>query len=198
MRGARAMSDERDPLLEEIGATLSVQPSTAFVARVRAEVVSERMRWPRAHLLVAVPVVLALTIVAAAWLNREATPRLPASVPATTAAKVSPPATARTPAPARSATARVTSGRTAPMRVDPLREPEVLIAPDQAEGLRRWMAWVREGRAVPPAGWPAVNDETGELLPLPEIAAIEVPAVTIDPLPGSTGGDDAQTIGVDD
>ena len=191
--------NERDPLLDEISATLTVEPSPPFVGRVRAEVASERMGWPwRAHLLVAVPVVLALTIAGAAWLNREATPRLPASVPVLTTAKGSLPATARTPAPARSAPARVTSGRTAPMRVDPLREPEVLIAPDQAEGLRRWMTWVREGRAVPPAGWPAVNDETGELLPLPEIAAIEVPAVTIDPLPGSTGGDDAQTIGVDD
>lgn len=183
------MSDERDPLLEEMGATLSVQPSTAFVARVRADVASERMRWPwRAHLLVAVPFVLSMALAGAVWLNREASPA--PSMPAVMMAEVSTLATtASTPTAAQTKPARVTSRRVAPARVNPSREPEVLVPSDQAEGLRLWLAYVREGRAVlPPDQRVAdVDREAGELPPLPEITGIEVPAVRIEPLPGAEG-----------
>jgi hypothetical protein len=38
--------------------------------------------------------------------------------------------------------------------------------------------------AIPPPRW-SISDATGEIELLPEIAVIEVPAVTIEPLPGN-------------
>lgn len=181
------MTHERDPLLDEIGATLSVEPSPAFVARVRTEVASAQMGWPwRAH-LVAVPVVLALTIAAAVWLGRQASPELPAPVPMRVAGESAPPATASTPAVARALPAREAAGRTVAARVNPPGAPEALVPSDQAEGLRLWIAYVREGRPMLPPGQRLAdgNRDAGELPPLPEITRIEVPALRIEPLPGA-------------
>jgi hypothetical protein len=181
------MTRERDPLLDEIGATLSVEPSPAFAARVRAEVASGRMGWPwRAH-LVAVPVVLALTMAGAVWLDRQASPQLPASVRVRVAGESAPPATATAPAAEEARPLRMAARRMAAARVNPPGAPEVLVPSDQAEGLRLWIAYVRERSPMLPPGQRLGdgNRDAGELPPLPEITRIEVPALTIEPLPGA-------------
>lgn len=183
------MTPERDPLLDRIGAMLSAESSPAFVARVRAEVASERMGWPwRAH-LVAAPVVVAVTIAGAVWLAPQASPELPAPVPVLVrvAGESAPPATARTPPAARARPVRVAAGRMAAPDVGQPGAPDVLVPSDQAEGLRLWIAYVREARPMLPPGQRRVdgNREAGELPPLPEITRIEVPALRIEPLPGA-------------
>ncbi len=183
------MNHERDPLLDEIGRALSIDPAPAFVARVRAEVVATRVKSPwRAHCLVAVPAALALTIAGGVWLHRQAGPARPAPVSAVTTAETfagtTPEAAVLTPPPSL---ARVRPSRTASVQRGKVREADVLVPPDRAEGLRWWIEYVREGRAVPPPG-PRVADvsgQAGELPPLPEITRIDVPALTIDPLPGA-------------
>ena len=182
------MSDERDPLLEEIGATLSVQPSTAFVARVRAEVVSERMGWPwRAHLLVAVPVVLAMTVAGALGVRREGHSPMVISVPLASSPRAHEMAAAvpRSVLPAaENSVSKGTQRRSVEMR-----PRSAIVAAEEVAAFWDLVAAIQTDEpTVPPARW-TVSETTGEIEPLPEIAAIELPAVTVDPLPMATGED---------
>ncbi len=189
MRGARAMSDERDPLLEEIGATLSVQPSTAFVARVRAEVVAERMGWPwRAHLLVAVPVVLAMTVAGAIGVRREGHSPMVIAVPSASSPRAHEMAAA-VPRSVLSAAENSASKGTQRRSVE-MRPRSAIVAADEVAAFWDLVAAIQtDDLTMPPARW-TVSETTGEIEPLPEIAAIELPAVTVDPLPTATGEDD--------
>jgi hypothetical protein len=183
------MSDERDPLLEEIGATLSVQPSTAFVARVRAEVASERMRWPwRAHLVVAVPVVLAMTVAGAVGVRREVHGPMVLSVPSASSPRAHEMAAAvpRSVLPAAEESASKGTQR----RSVGIRPRSVILAADEVAAFWDLVAAIQtDDPTIPPARW-TVSETTGEIEPLPEIAAIELPPVTVEPLPTATGQDD--------
>jgi len=131
--------------------------------------------------------VLALTMAGAVWLDRQASPQLPAPVRVRAAGESAPPATATTPAAEGAMPVRMAVRRMAAARVNQPDAPEVLVPSDQAEGLRLWIAYVREASPMLPPGQRLGdgNRDAGELPPLPEITRIEVPALTIEPLPGA-------------
>jgi hypothetical protein len=78
--------------------------------------------------------------------------------------------------------------RREPVAVRPARS-RVIVPADEVEAFWQLVAAVqRHDVTIPPARWP-VDDVTGEIEPLPEIAVIELPAVTIEPLPQAAGED---------
>ena len=184
------MIDDRDDLLREIGATLSIEPTPEFAAKVR-RAVAERQReltWWRFAIVVGSACVLVMTGVVLWHSGRLRTePDRLADGP---------------PSPVSTAVRDVVEPHPQPTRVEPVgaprartrrpivatrasRVPETIVPPDQAEGLRRWMAMVHNRTGMLPATRTVVDEGTGELLPLPEIAGIDLPALKIDPLPGS-------------
>jgi hypothetical protein len=71
-----------------------------------------------------------------------------------------------------------------------IRPRSVIVATDEVAAFWDLVAAIQTNDlTIPPARW-AVSETTGEIEPLPEIAAIELPAVTVEPLPAATGQDD--------
>ncbi len=179
------MNDERDELLKEIGAALSIEPSPAFAARVRAELTTAPAGLPWGRIAGALAAAsLAVVLVSRMGLFEPAAPdrASPAAVPApavTAAAPLEiavPPQARPRPASAEGA------ARQAPRRAQPR---AAVISPDEIDAFWQIVAEVQvEGTPLPPQRWP-IDDITGEIAGLPEIAAVHVRPVTIEPLPGA-------------
>ena len=130
-----------DPLDHELASLLSVQPSPEFRARVRARIASEPL--PRSWYLqwrVAAAGVAAIAVAGAFVLSRvDLADRTRKSMAPSPLSSTAPAAlTVAVPSP-RSAAAVIHQPSSAG-------EPEVLVAPREARGLRQLEALVRDGR----------------------------------------------------
>lgn len=184
------MNDDRDEILDELRALVSVEPTPGFEASVRREVES-RARWSSgawwtgAAALISATAIVALLTSARPAPVRE--PRMTVSTPALTPAL---PVT-ETPQPTIPAQTQLTTARASslPPRKTPAAPeerdvPEVILPPDQAIALQRLMAGVRGGQLMWGAG--TSSDVPVVVEPLPDI-----PPVRIEALPG--GVEDAKT-----
>lgn len=187
---------DRPPVTDEaldrqLGAAFGVEPSPAFMARIRSRVASESMRpswqtgaglWRMGGLSVAAAALLAAVL----WRpSVEVTPP-----PASTAVQTAPPVAAGMvpsksplstdiPAPAPAAETRRlrSASRSARRTASPDGEHPVIIAADEAAALRRLFADVREGRVA--AMLPDLPTAPASLTP---IEAIEIPPIAMTPL----------------
>jgi hypothetical protein len=182
-----------DVLLSDLRTALAVDPSPAFPARVRAAVEDHPMAssvwgWP---LRLAMAGIVSAGSVAVVWLTLARAPSAPlvtappplvadagvTSLPAPHVADAAPAVTA--PEPARSARVRplhVERITTIVARYDGM---DVIVPLDQAAAIGRLLGGVAGRRIVVPAERTVVIDA---LRPLPELAAIQIPLITIEPL----------------
>ena len=179
------MTDERDPLLDEIGRALAIEPSPEFAARVRMGVRQpDRAPWRVPTWIAAVVCVL----VAGSWLvgvrvGRSTDPEIPTSgLGAQLSEPVSP---ARVVVPDISPrVARLQpTGRASATEPAPSSTRKVVIPIDDVQAFWELVAEVQDQGATLPAIRRPLDTETGEVVPLPDIAEIRVPALVIDPLP---------------
>lgn len=189
------MSDERGELLREIGAALTIEPSSSFAAGVRDRVAAESSPWGRRGLWWGVvgAAACAATIVAVIVANRS--PVVPIAVApdaasvAIAAARPSPVVEPRSApvAPVVSKTPRRGAAPTQATRVATAggSRLQVLVSPDEANALRRLLLAARSGRAQAAPGPVTIDPETGELLP---IEAIVIPPIE----PATQGGRDRE------
>ena len=193
-RSDDAVTDAR--LEREIERALAVVPSPEFLARVRAEIAAEPERTPwRFRWTWVAAGSGALAIAAAIVLSRPPAPQSgnvpgPAPVVATTAAASKPEATPetssrRTPgADVREVPRRRFSSSTGRAARRPSAEPEVLIARDEAEALKRLMRGLRQGVVEPSNAGAAPNGIQPIQPPMPIVVApmTAVSPITIEPL----------------
>jgi hypothetical protein len=74
-------------------------------------------------------------------------------------------------------------------------KPTVVIPVDEVEAFWELVAEVQDRGAMMPAIRRPLDAETGEVVPLPDIAEIRVPALVIDPLPAESP---AESGGIED
>jgi hypothetical protein len=176
------MNDERDELLKEIGAALSIEPTPEFAAKVRTEIQTVRAASQMPYVLAATAALAVLVAVGAVVIRQEA----PAPTGVSTVSTSPPPArdmAATVPDSVRPASEALPRRSALRHPLDVRSRPRVIVATDEVEAFWRLLAAVQTNDlTIPPAGW-RVSETTGEIEPLPEIAAIELPAVTIEPLP---------------
>jgi hypothetical protein len=129
--------------------------------------------------------VAVVVAVAASWVARRDVPTLPAGRPqAQVATRVVTPGPTRADA-VIDGVERKVAGRRQPASAPRRGGPEVRVDAREVVAFWRLVDEVRaEGVIVPAARW-RVDEATGELPPLPEIAAIHVPALSIEPLAGA-------------
>ena len=173
-----------DDVLRDLARELAVEPSPQLVSRIRARVYGSGVTPARA---VGWPAVVALTFllavvamgVAPGWQHDTRDVVVTDSKQTPTATIVAVPATMIVP--------RVS--RTKPVGRKPARSraagPEVIVPADQVIALRRILAAMRTGNSPVPPAAPVPVDEKGQLL-LPR--SIEIPEITIEPLPPLPGG----------
>jgi hypothetical protein len=186
------MRDEHlDDALRDLRTELNVTPSPEFAAKVRERIEAQpaTARWGLWAWTGVAATCVAAVIAVAMWRAAHPAPvtqKPVASVAQSVqapepAAAVTPPA-AEPVAPKRPATPAEPTVRVARERA----EPEVLVPPDQLNAIRRLMAAVRKGAlASAPAAPTLIDPDTGELIP-PK--PIEIPLITIEPLPGLPDG----------
>ena len=195
------MTDEHlDEALNDLRAELSVTPSPEFAAKVRERIeqAPAKSSW-NVWAWAGVAATCAVAVIAVAvWRGgRTETPARTESAASSNVGRAFRPGeTGGAEAPARtegivpSDVGRPfrAGGSPAPIvhAVARRAEPEVLVPPDQLIAIRRLMAAVRAGRSLSAAPSQVLFDpDTGELLP-PK--PIEIPLITVDPLPGTPDG----------
>jgi len=175
-----------DPIDGEIRRALAVDPSPEFLARVRTHIASEPVPGRRFPWMVVAPAVFAMALLAIVLIVR----RTSAPAPALLTARFPVGAVGTMPA-VESVYAR--HARDAGTRFEELaapkaegrrREPEVLIAADEAKALRQLILGVREGRIDLARVLEATPITAAEPAPLDNIA---IPPITITPLAGEQG-----------
>jgi hypothetical protein len=176
-----------------IETAVAVEPPPEFLARVRSRLSSEPapswspLRWGfSAAGAIAVVIALAFAVqrpertTTAVTPSEQARPAVPdvaqATITPTTATPTAPQQSAGRPAPA----GRAATGSGRPLRA--IREPEVIIAADEAAGFRRLISDVRFGR-VDLALLPEHPTATVALQPRNEIS---IAPITLDPLDAVT------------
>ena len=194
------MNDKQlDDALADLRAELSIEPSPEFAAKVRQQIesVPERRGWS-VWTWTSIVATCGIAIVAGALWMRSGGEGVvtPAVTPGVTTANAS----TQTPAPVAT-TAQTTSSTPAPslqQTVNAVRttriatamppkekELEVMVPPDQLLAIRQLMSTVREtSRREGPPSRTLIDPTTGELIP---VKPIEIPLITIEPLPGAEG-----------
>ena len=178
---------------EEIHKALNVDPSPEFVARVRMRVAREpapsawRWAWTLAAAGAMAAAIAIAVVVSRPWGPRDAAQVFPPAHAADLVLRARSAPTvqervAQAPRPAHAGLkprATRAAEAFARQRSASAAEPEILIDPREGFALRRLLAGVRAGRvdlaAVANASAPAIME-------LPAIQAIEIPAITIDPI----------------
>jgi hypothetical protein len=199
------MNDEQlDDALQDLRAELSLEASPEFAAKVRQKIDERPARgffgaWMWMSLAATCGVVV---IAGALWLRPNGSVVTPTRFQ--TAAQTTKPApvpslaqgTTTTPTPTAATTNTNVNNRggvatraTRPAAVVAAAarpELEVLVPTDQLDAIRRLMSSVRTGAVKDmPASASAIDPDTGELMkPKP----IEIPLITIEPLPGTVEG----------
>lgn len=191
------MTDEHlDDALRDLGAELNVTPSPEFAAKVRARIEQAPARSWRLWAWAGVAATCAVAVVAVAvWRGGPDVGRPfraggadGAEAPSHTEASVvaAKPPGGLQPVPVTPTVATHRDAVAPVVRTARNPEPEVLVPTDQLIAIRRLMASVRAGMRVDLPTSPTVIDpETGELIPL---KPIEIPLITVDPLPGDPNG----------
>jgi hypothetical protein len=166
--GERLMAE----IASSLEATMRVEPSGDFLARVRLRIADEGERvpapWPDWWWRVAAPGLVVLAVVGAALVGREAGVSEPGPAPARSAASGARPAPPPSTNPAPSLPARGERS----VRSAPARAPRILILVEagQLEMLARMAA-----RARPDASLKPFAVESLEPAPLPELRAGDLP-----------------------
>lgn len=182
------MSDKQvEALLDDLARQLAIQPSPELVPRVRAKVYGSGqsparvLGWPA---VVAVTVLLAAVAMGVAPGWQHGTADLVVTDPKQTSAPaiIAPPATVVAPRPFRGRAGARKPARTSASTAANL---EVIVPPDQSIALRRILAAMRTGSSPVPPALPPPVDARGHLLPP---RSIEIPEITIEPLPLTNGG----------
>jgi hypothetical protein len=179
-----------DPLESELRRALAVDPSPEFLARIRTRVAAEPVHSRFAWTVIS-PIVFAIAVVAVAtvFLRRppaptgeRATSVLAARTIATTPLTAAPSAPSRIATIASSSQSSETARHVRSMPATHVTEPEVLIAADEAEALRRLILGVQQGRLhLSPA-----------LAVSPPFQDIAIEPITITPIPPLTGNEGAR------
>ena len=197
--------DQLNDALADLRAELSIEPSPEFAAKVRQQIDAEPARrgW-NMWAWTSVVATCGIAIVAGALWMRSGGEVLspgvvttePSPVPSiaqhmTTTPTPTGPTTTTTASNANATNhsgvaARATTRPAAVVAAVTKPELEVLVPMDQMDAIRRLMASVRTGAVKDmPASSSAVDPDTGELIkPKP----IEIPLITIEPLPGTVEG----------
>lgn len=178
------MTDERDPLLDEIGRALAIEPSPEFGARVRMGVRQrDRAPWKSPAWIAVVCVLLAAGWLVSVRSGRSTAPEIPASrlgvrltEPGSSVPVVAPDTSASVARSQPAGSASVTGRAASSTR-------KVVIPVDEVQAFWELVAEVQGPGATLPAIRRPLDTETGEVVPMPDIAEIRVPALVIDPLP---------------
>ena len=192
--------DPTDDVLKDLEAALTVKPSSAFAAGVRARIrdgSARRRVWPRwtmAGLAAAAAVVLAVL----AWPQRGAPrgvaisasrPPAPAAPAPAVAAISSPAAPIAVPGPSR-AIAKPLPPRSRSVRAAVSEPPEVLVPRDQAVALQALVTGLSDGTidaeslATPPSDASTPLPAAAQIVIVP----IVIPAIDVRPSAGGTVG----------
>lgn len=188
------MTDQRDPLLDEIGRALAIDPSPEFAARVRLGVRQPHQAPWRYPSWIAAGVCVLL---AASWFvnGRSGPSTAPETATSAVGVRLTEPVwPARVVVPDMSASV-ARSQPTRPASVTGPSKPTVVIPVDEVEAFWDLVAEVQDRGAMMPAIRRPLDAETGEVVPLPDIAEIRVPALVIDPLPAKSP---AESGGIED
>jgi len=180
------MTDERDDLLKEIGAAVSIEPSPELAAKVRREI--DHLR-PAPFL--SLQVFMGAAVVVACLAITVVIVREGVSPASTTSVRTSAPAVEErhTRSVSEKTPTTMAARRTVTEAGEQHTRASMIVAADEVDAFWRLVAAVQTDElTVPPARW-AISEITGEIEPLPEIAAIDVPAVTIELLPGTESED---------
>jgi hypothetical protein len=188
----------------EIRATLAVDPSPEFVARVRTRIASEPPRATSSlswKFVAAGALAATIAIVVVSWPESKPTPV--AQSPGAEDVQLAPPVAIEQPghAPAafpvvsgpstRSGPSRAASrdglGRTRATAIRP--EPEILLDPAETRALRRLITGTRAGTLDLSASLQATAPAAMDLPPLIEIT---IPLITIDPITSQAGEEGAR------
>jgi hypothetical protein len=166
-----------DPLDRELASLLSVEPSPEFRARVRTRIAGEPSprSWYLQWRVVACGVVAAAVVIAAV------------------VGRVSLPGNGQRPSRLVIAVPSPRSARAVIHRSSPTGEPEVLVAPRDARGLRQLEALVREGRThfvFSDEDVPAVSPAPVRDIVIAPIAIAPLEAAALSESAGNSGGDE--------
>jgi hypothetical protein len=191
---AERRSEVTDAALDgELRAMLGVEPSPTFVPRVRARIADEPSRswwWFGAWTLIGSAVAVAAIAIVAVSLDRPVSvTQPPAPLDARGLAGLRVPHVVsgfrRTvDVHAASRTARRDTVAPHEQVTQALAEPEILVDPREAAAMRALIFGTRDGR-IDLA--PMVNASTPSVMELPPVEAIDIPALTIDPIAPGTG-----------
>ena len=168
----------------EIEEALAIEPSPYFVDRVQAHVRESASAAPRLRWALAAAAAIVIAVIASSIALRDSTPPTVAQTqPPPGAAPMPAPATA-TPssssvekretsaAPVKDAAARPPAQQRAAPVTRSVRQPEVIVPPDQARALGRYLALVRTGKV-----------DTSTLTPPTEVGLdLVVAPLAVDPL----------------
>jgi hypothetical protein len=181
-----------DPLDRELASLLSVEPSPEFRARVRTRIAGEPSprSWYLQWRVVACGVVAAAVVIAAV-VGRVSLPGNGQRPSRLVIAQSPLPSTTLTASPVAVPSPR--SARAVIHRSSPTGEPEVLVAPRDARGLRQLEALVREGRThfvFSDEDVPAVSPAPVRDIVIAPIAIAPLEAAALSESAGNSGGDE--------
>ena len=205
-------TDQRvDELLADLDRALAIEPSPAVTARVRTRVEADASRWfGWGWLLAAAGVIVLAGAAYLAWPRPTAAPSssfpIASSAPATPGAQPSTQRPAQTVAPApepamRHAGARATQPTPVRHTTVDVREPEVLVSPNQRVALEQLAAALKDGRLTTESVAAANRPILHEPLVVPSIViepfkADVLPAIGTGESAGSGGGVIRKVVGV--
>jgi hypothetical protein len=164
------MNDERDEILDDVRALISIEPAPGFEARVQGEVQNRAASRSRAWWMGTAALAGATAVIALVTGARPTPDREPRTAVAT--ASPTPPVSSVTAAPQPAMAVRVRATTSTVSSPPKTSEPEVLVPPDQAIALERLVADIKGGRLVlaPIAG----DDTPVEIRPLPAIEPVKI------------------------
>ena len=184
--------DQLDDALQDLRTELSIEPSPEFAAKVRRQIetVPARSFW-NVWTWTTIAATCGIALVAGAlWLRSDGAIVTPAPLGPTPTQTTEPstvPSLAQSQTPMLTPTAPATKTPPAAVRAAATETKfEVLVPTDQLDAIRQLMSAVRSGAVKEMAPAPVLIDpETGELVkPKP----IEIPLITVEPLPGTVEG----------
>lgn len=187
------MTDEHlDKALKDLQAELTVTPSPEFAAKVRERIEQVPAKsswnvWAWSGVAATCAVAVVAVVVWRGGRQEDSGARPLTLAQAQPIATTQPPAASQ-PVPVEPSVTPSVRATAAPVvhATAGRAEPEVLVPPDQLIAIRRLMAAVRAGSMTTMAASPTLIDpDTGELIPL---RPIEIPLITVDPLPGPPDG----------
>ena len=192
------MNDEQlDDALQDLRTELSIEPSPEFAAKVRQQVEAIPARsvwgvWAWTSVAAACGIAVVAGVLFLGGDRNSVTTNIATTTPNVSPAVSPSPITniAQTTTPAPAPSLQMTANATRTTRVTNVAAPkekelEVMIAPDELLMVRQLMSEARNNmRREGPPSRVLIDPATGELIPA---KPIEIPLITIEPLPGAEG-----------